>query len=141
MTCCDCRLPLATVPSCNSSTNGLVAPPRHDADFDIGLSQGEPGLAGPRHQSGNAAAVTKYGPKKTLSWMTGGGPYDDWWHFVDAPRIKRSSGRTTGGPPISYGRVTGPIYDPTAPKGPSLLPPAGSDPRGAGTVPLLEWRF
>jgi hypothetical protein len=61
----------------------------HDACFDAAVANGETAINGPRHVDCNVQALERWGPK-TTSWARGGGPYDDWWIFVDAPVVRRS---------------------------------------------------
>jgi hypothetical protein len=60
----------------------------HDACFDHAVRQGEREMGGPMHNGCNIQAAAKYGLQQTNSWRQGGGPYDAWWYFVDAPWIK-----------------------------------------------------
>jgi hypothetical protein len=62
----------------------------HDACFDAAVANGESYLFGPRHNQCNEDAVFRFGPINTKSWMTGGGPYDAWWYFVDDPIVRKS---------------------------------------------------
>jgi hypothetical protein len=62
----------------------------HDACFDTAVANGERYLFGPRHNQCNQDAVFRFGAAKTKSWMSGGGPYDGWWHFTDDPVIRRT---------------------------------------------------
>jgi len=61
----------------------------HDACFDAAVASGETDIGGPRHVQCTIQAGERYGPK-TLSWARGGGPYDDWWYFVDDPVVRKS---------------------------------------------------
>lgn len=61
----------------------------HDACFDAAVASGETDIGGPRHVQCTMQAGERYGPK-TLSWARGGGPYDDWWYFVDDPVVRKS---------------------------------------------------
>jgi hypothetical protein len=68
----------------------------HDTCFDAAVASGETQKFGPRHNECNQDAVFRWGRKNTTSWMSGGGPYDAWWYFVDPPII-RTSKRLPGG--------------------------------------------
>ena len=59
----------------------------HDDCFDVAVGQGENPLTAPIHSYCNQKALSKYGFDKTWSWMRGGGPYQDWWYFVDNPFV------------------------------------------------------
>ena len=61
----------------------------HDACFDAAVASGETDIGGPRHVQCTIQAGERYGPQ-TLSWARGGGPYDDWWYFVDYPVVRKS---------------------------------------------------
>ncbi len=62
----------------------------HDGCFDAAVANGETNLFGPRHNECNQDALFRWGPANTKSWVRGGGPYDEWWYFVDNPVIRRS---------------------------------------------------
>lgn len=62
----------------------------HDACYDAAVASGERYRFGPKHNQCNQDAVFRFGPSKTKSWMSGGGPYDDWWYFTDEPVIRRT---------------------------------------------------
>lgn len=62
----------------------------HDACFDTAVARGEKYLFGPHHNQCNQDAVFRFGATKTKSWMSGGGPYDDWWYFTDDPVIRKT---------------------------------------------------
>jgi hypothetical protein len=61
----------------------------HDACYDTAVARGENYLFGPLHNACNQEALLRFGPK-TTSWMSGDGPYDDWWYFTDDPVIRRT---------------------------------------------------
>jgi hypothetical protein len=63
----------------------------HDNCFDGAVAGGEVDMGGPKHVACNWEALIKYGRSNTTSWARGGGPYDDWWYFVDSPRVVESS--------------------------------------------------
>jgi hypothetical protein len=62
----------------------------HDACFDAAVASGETQMGGPLHKACNADAGIKH-PLNVASWARGGGPYDNWFHFVDNPVIRKST--------------------------------------------------
>ena len=62
----------------------------HDACFDTAVARGETYLFGPLHNQCNQEALLRWGPANTVQWAQGGGPYDGWWYFVDAPIIRKA---------------------------------------------------
>jgi len=72
----------------------------HDACYDTAVANGETY----RYNQRNQDAVLRWGLGNTQAWARGGGPYDDWWYFVDDPVVRRSWRVSVTPPPPAAGR-------------------------------------